>query len=104
MGKAGFPWNVVHNGVDLERYTPNGSNNLPNDRVRLLLVEGTIGSGYEMGLEIAIHTAERLANSYNHIVEVMVVGRVNQGLQREWKSKTRIDVIFTEEVPADKDP
>ncbi len=103
-GKSQIPWDMLHNGVDLERYTPNGTGNLPNDRVRLLLVEGTIGSGYELGLEIAVRTCERLADAYNHKIEVMVVGRVNQGLQKEWKSKSRIDVIFTGEVPADMIP
>ena len=103
-GKTHIPWNVVHNGVDLDRYTPSGNSNLPIDRVRLLLVEGTFGSGYEMGLEIAVHFAERLVASYNRKVELMVVGRVSQGLQTEWKSKSRVDVTFTGEVPAVRIP
>jgi glycosyltransferase involved in cell wall biosynthesis len=96
---------VVHNGVDLELYTPHdGPNNLPGDSVRILIVEGTIGSGYEMGLEIAIHTSERLIASYGRKVEVMVVGRISKGLQNEWKNRTDINVTFTGEVPADRIP
>jgi glycosyltransferase involved in cell wall biosynthesis len=103
-GKSSIPWNVVHNGVDLERYTPNGAANLPTDRMRLLLVEGTIGSGYELGLEIAVHLGERLITVYHRNVEIMVVGRTSAELQREWKNRTHIPMKFTGEVPADKIP
>jgi glycosyltransferase involved in cell wall biosynthesis len=102
--KSYIPWDVVHNGVDLELYNPNGSSNLPGNQVRILLVEGTIGSGYELGLEIAIHMGERLNASYRRNVEVMVVGRTSEGLQREWKDKTDIKVTFTGEVPVDRIP
>ncbi len=103
-GKSRIPWKVVHNGVDLERYTPDGSSSMPVDRVRLLLVEGTFGSGYEMGLEIAIHVGERLAEVNRLKVELMIVGRVAERLQKELKSKTRIDITFTGEVPGHKIP
>jgi glycosyltransferase involved in cell wall biosynthesis len=103
-GKSHIPWNVVHNGVDLELYNPNGSNSLPGDHVRILIVEGTIGSGYEMWLEIAIHVGERLFTSYRSKVEIMVVGRTSERLQREWKGRTDIRVTFTGKVPAVRIP
>ncbi len=103
-GKSHIPWKVVHNGVDLQRYTPDGSSSMPCDRVRLLLVEGTFGSGYEMGLEIAIQVGEQLVAVNSQKVELMVVGRVAERLQREWKSKARIEISFTGEVPGHKIP
>jgi glycosyltransferase involved in cell wall biosynthesis len=103
-GKSQLPWVVVHNGVDLERYSPNDSSNLPIDHVRILLVEGTIGSGYEMGLEIAIHMGERLIAEYSRFIEIMVVGRVSERLQREWKGRTNINVLFTGEIPPERIP
>ena len=103
-GESRLPCSVVLNGVDLDRYTPDGPRDLPVDRVRLLMVEGTIGSGYEMGLEIAIHTAERLVESYNRKVELMIVGRVNPGLQKEWQTKSRVDVTYVGEVPGERIP
>jgi glycosyltransferase involved in cell wall biosynthesis len=72
--------------------------------MRLLLVEGTIGSGYELGLEIAVHLGERLITVYHRNVEIMVVGRTSAELQREWKNRTHIPMKFTGEVPADKIP
>ena len=103
-GKSATPWQVVHNGVDLEQYTPNGVGSLPTEHIRILLVEGTIGSGYEMGLDIAIHMAERLSRSIYRNIEVMVVGRVSDALQQEWKGRTDINVTFKGKVPPDQIP
>jgi len=97
-------WHVVYNGVDLERYTPDGKGDLPGDHVRILLVEGTIGGGYELGLQTAIHSGEKLHSTYHHDVEVMVVGRVSETLQSEWKSRTEINVNFTGQVPGERIP
>jgi glycosyltransferase involved in cell wall biosynthesis len=98
------PWIVVHNGVDLEQYNPNGSSTLPRDHDRILIVEGTIGGGYEMGLNIAIHMGERLMASYGRNVEVMVVGRISEGLRKAWEGKTDIKVTFKGEVTGDRIP
>jgi glycosyltransferase involved in cell wall biosynthesis len=103
-GKSHNPMKVVHNGVDLELYSPNGPANLPGDHVRILIVEGTIGSGYEMGLEIAIHMSERIITLNRHNIEVMIVGRTSERLQREWKGRTEVKVTFTGEVPSDRIP
>jgi len=51
---------MIHNGVDLEVYTPSGPHQRPNKRFRLLVVEGNLGGGYDMGLDNAIHLAETL--------------------------------------------
>lgn len=103
-GISHIPWHVVHNGVDLEVYTPNGHGKLPGDHVRLLLVEGTIGGGYELGLQTAIQMGERLHSSYSHDVEVMVVGRISTALQREWMGRPDIIVHFTGQMPAERIP
>jgi len=99
-----IPWQVVHNGVDLERYAADGIGDLPGDHVRILLVEGTIGGGYELGLQTAIRIGEKLHSSYSHEVEVMVVGRVSTALQREWNNRTEINMNFTGQVPGEKIP
>jgi glycosyltransferase involved in cell wall biosynthesis len=98
------PWHVVYNGVDLERYTPDGFGDMPGDHVRILLVEGTIGGGYELGLQTAVQMGERLHSDYSHDVEIMVVGRVSANLQSEWKRRTEINVIFTGQVPGERIP
>jgi hypothetical protein len=60
---------VVHNGVDLNIYSPQGPQGRPDDLCRVLLVEGSLMGGYELGLEAAVELARRLSDrlqvSYN---------------------------------------
>ncbi len=98
-GRNAVPWQVVHNGVDLDRFIPTGTGEPPEDHERILLVEGTIGGGYETGLQMAINMGERLSRVYNRNIEIVVVGRVSFALQQEWIGKTKITVNFTGHVP-----
>ena len=52
-GPSSVPSKVMYNGVDLELFSPAGSHQRPADRYRLLLVEGSLMGGYELGLEVA---------------------------------------------------
>jgi glycosyltransferase involved in cell wall biosynthesis len=103
-GVGSIPWQVVYNGVDLERYRPTGEGEIPQDHIRILLVEGAIAGGYEWGLETAIKMAECVNGAYNHPIELMVVGRVATSLQNEWNKKAKIQVNFTGQVLAEKVP
>ncbi len=79
---------VIHNGVDLQVYTPIGSEQPPPDRWRLLMVEGSLMGGYEHGLQVASQLIERLATAHHaelgRPLEWMVVGRVPEELRRRW--------------------
>lgn len=103
-GKTQKPWQVVHNGVDLELFNPDGSGVIPDDRVRILLVEGTIGGGYEFGLQTAILTAEKLHAICSYQVEVMVVGRITKELQQAWSNRDGMSITYTGQVPAENIP
>ena len=92
-------WTVVHNGVDLEVYTPRGAGRIPQDHIRILMVEGAIGGGYEWGLETAIHMAEGLYAACRYAVEVQVVGKISSSLQQGWMKKTAIHLTFSGQVP-----
>jgi glycosyltransferase involved in cell wall biosynthesis len=100
-GPTRVPSSVIYNGVDLNTYTPDGPSSRPDDRYRLLLVEGSLGGGYEMGLETAVQLAETLARTQNldQPVELMVVGRVAAGLQALWQQQTSVPLQFTGPVP-----
>jgi glycosyltransferase involved in cell wall biosynthesis len=98
-GPTWKPSSVVYNGVDLEQYTPRGEDERPQERNRILLVEGSLGGGYEMGLESVVGLAERLINSYSRNIEVMVVGRVGQELKGSWSKRTPIPLVFAGLVP-----
>jgi len=101
-GKTRHPYRVVFNGVDLDTYSPAGKNELPEDHIRILLVEGTLGSGYEMGLKVAIQLGERLVSNHQRNIEIMVAGRVSASLQQEVLAHTKVLVTFLGVVPAEK--
>jgi glycosyltransferase involved in cell wall biosynthesis len=103
-GKSPVPWAVVHNGVDLDRYTPNGVREPPADHDRILLVEGALGGGYETGLEIAIQMADSLCETYSRNLELVVVGRVSTSVQQEYTQKTKVPLKFTGQVPRELIP
>jgi glycosyltransferase involved in cell wall biosynthesis len=103
-GKKLLPWKVVHNGVELERYTPEGPGELPSEHLRILLVEGTIGGGYEFGLDTAVKMATRLKALHQQAVELMVVGRIAKNLQEAWKSSPEINMTFLGQVPIENIP
>jgi glycosyltransferase involved in cell wall biosynthesis len=103
-GDNGKPWSIVFNGVDLGRFLPTGEGIVPEDHIRILLVEGSIGGGYEWGLDTAIKIAERVKTVYSHDVELMVVGNVATSLQRKWKKKAMVLVNFIGKVSAEKIP
>ena len=98
-GATRVPSSVVYNGVDLVEYNPDGAHERPADRSRILLVEGSLGGGYEMGLDSAVGLAERLINSYSRKAEVMVIGRVSQALKAAWSGRTQVPLVFAGMVP-----
>jgi glycosyltransferase involved in cell wall biosynthesis len=86
---------VIHNGVDLNSYSPTGAGAPPADRWRLLLVEGSLMGGYEQGLQAAVDLAVRLATLLSapgcpieqRPVELLVAGRVPESVQRHWQAR-----------------
>lgn len=85
------PSKIIYNGVDLKVFSPYEPQTPPADRIRIVLVEGSLMGGYELGLEHAVRLAvgltrqEELAHSHN-VVELMVVGRVPQDIQQRWEA------------------
>jgi glycosyltransferase involved in cell wall biosynthesis len=83
LGSTKVHHDVVYNGVDLSIFKPDETRLLPKDCVRVLMVEGSIMGGYEIGLEHGVAFAKELANrvryahSHNNIaLELMIVGQV----------------------------
>jgi glycosyltransferase involved in cell wall biosynthesis len=88
---------VIYNGVDLGTYTPEGPHQRPSDHPCLLLVEGSLMGGYEVGLEAAVQLASQLAirlrNSHSQTfegfarVELRVVGKTASDLRHHWERR-----------------
>lgn len=83
---------VIYNGVDLDLFHPKGTN-LPNDRMRLLMVEGSLQGGYELGIETAIKLAELLRSENK--VELIVAGKVDEKLKSKWAQRANTEIKWT---------
>lgn len=82
FGSARVPGQVIYNGVDLTVFTPEGEHDRPSDRIRILLVEGSLGGGNEQGLMNAIRLANELARRETLPIELMVAGLVPDDLRQ----------------------
>jgi glycosyltransferase involved in cell wall biosynthesis len=102
FGPLNKPFSVVYNGVDLNVYSPGAGR--PADVYRLLVVEGSLGGGYETGLENALRLAEGLA-ARGWPMEVQVVGEVSEALQATWTNRSAVPLRWSglvrrEQIPA----
>jgi glycosyltransferase involved in cell wall biosynthesis len=81
-GSVHVPTVVIHNGVDLNIFTPNGLERPPTDRVRILLVEGRFGGGNDLGLWTAARLTAILRQQLSLPLELMVAGEVPSTLKQ----------------------
>lgn len=102
FGQERVPSVVIHNGVNLSTYSPDGPTERMPGIFRLLLVEGSLQGGYESGLDTAIKLAGGLADRFP--LELMVAGRVTPDLQKAAQSKTRVPIRWAGLVPRDAIP
>ncbi len=101
---------VIHNGVDLEMYSPATTPprvlrevaTIP-EKFRLLMVEGSLVGGYDLGLEWAVRLAELLAERHSFL-ELMVVGRLSPDLQPAWQNRSRVPILWAGTVPSERIP
>jgi glycosyltransferase involved in cell wall biosynthesis len=98
-GPTRTPNTVVYNGVDLNEYTPDGKHERPEERYRILMVEGSLMGGYEAGLETGVRLAEQLNRAgLGKPVELRVVGRVPEVLKDAWEGKAAAQLSWAGQV------
>ncbi|NMC80346.1 MAG: glycosyltransferase family 4 protein [Chloroflexi bacterium] len=90
---------VIYNGVDLNVFSPEGAHQRPDDRLRLLLVEGRLRDGYEHGLKNAIHLVEGLEPIDGRPLELAVVGEVSASLRAYWQEAARTPICWMGVIP-----
>ncbi|MCD4671593.1 MAG: glycosyltransferase family 4 protein [Anaerolineaceae bacterium] len=104
FGRVSAPGVVIHNGVDLQAYTPQGPHQRPVDHLRLLVVEGHLGGGNEPHLKNAIRLAQALESKVDQRVELMIAGDAPQSLQDHWNEKSRLWLTWLGAVPRQRVP
>jgi glycosyltransferase involved in cell wall biosynthesis len=108
---------IVYNAVDLEIYSPNNlapnssettQYKLPAECYRVLLVEGALMGGYELGLESAVKLTELLNREYRNQlekpIELMIAGRVADEVKNRWSQSTQISLKWVGLIPPEKIP
>jgi glycosyltransferase involved in cell wall biosynthesis len=99
---ARVPSSVIINGVDLNRYTPNGLHERPSSHYRLLVVEGSLAGAQNAGLFNAAYLAEALSKKSK--IELTVVGRVDGRSKNRIEKQTIFRTRFMGTIPADHIP
>lgn len=103
-GTPMVPASVVYNGVPLDVYHPDGVGKRPEGRVRLLMVEGNLSGGYEIGLERGIQLAGNLNHTSPNSIELIVAGSVPQALVNKWNRASEPKIEWLGAVPPAKIP
>jgi glycosyltransferase involved in cell wall biosynthesis len=106
FGKNKVPCSIVYNAVDLDAYSPDGVHHRPTDAYRLLMVEGSLKGGHEVGIETAVRVVEKLNADFDldRPVELMVVGQVAEQDRLYWDKATNIKITWGGVVPREKIP
>jgi glycosyltransferase involved in cell wall biosynthesis len=102
-GSAPVPSAVVLNGVDLDQYSPSGEA-APTGRLRMLVVEGHLGGGYEIGLEHALDLAQQVHQRLGKELDLSIAGKAEPGLQASIQAPAGVCVDWRGWVPADQVP
>ena len=99
---------VVYNAVDLDIYKPEPHDARPSDHFKILLVEGSLMGGYELGLESAVQLVESLNAEYHNQLgkptKLTVAGRVTDLVKSRWSHKTELDIDWVGLVPPEQIP
>jgi len=103
-GKISAQSTVIHNGVDLNIYSTAQEKKIYQPPYRLLLVEGSLGGGYEMGLDNAVRLAETLREKYELPVELVAVGKISDRLRLRVDSESRIPIQWMGSVARERIP
>jgi glycosyltransferase involved in cell wall biosynthesis len=112
-GRVRAGTSVVHNGADLEEFhpaeggmtgtggTPAGAllNDAKGGRCRLLVVEGSLEGGYDMGLDNAVRLAETLAGKYGFPMELMAAGKISEEHKARVERSTHIPMLWAGVLP-----
>lgn len=98
-GPVPAPHTVIHNGVDLKSVSPQGESWPPGDRQRVLVVEGTYGGGYDLGVKFVLDMAAGVERKYGILLEVLFVGLATDAVREKWTAYAQVPVQWLGVVP-----
>lgn len=104
FGAAGAPYDVIYNGIDLSEFTPEGPDERPTARFRLMMLEGSFEGGYDFGLKLGLDLAGALQDLHHLEIEVAVAGKIRPETQAQWDQYARVPVRWLGVVPRSEIP
>lgn len=102
-GKIPAPAIVLHNGIDLNLYSAR-QDNARQPPYRLLIVEGNLGGGYDMGLDNAVALTETLKEKYGLRIELVVVGKITDAHRARVETNSRAKIHWLGNLPREQIP
>ena len=103
-GSLKKPSRVIHNGVDLQTFSPNGKDTIPHNFIRLLVVEGSFKGGHERDLFNAVDAAQHLSDLLDKTVELVVAGNAPQEMREQVKLVRKANIRWLGIVPHNEIP
>jgi glycosyltransferase involved in cell wall biosynthesis len=101
-GESAIASSVVYNGVPLDVFTHDGDHDRPLDRTVILMVEGNLSGGYEVGLEMGVHLVSKLQSLRKGKVELRVAGKVDPQVQSKWDDRDIPNIQWLGLVPTEQ--
>ncbi len=91
-GSRSTPNTVIYNGVDLDRFFPGETITRDNLNLSVMVVEGHIKNGLELGLRNVIRALDVFHNKTGRRIELHVAGEVPQQVRSKLLQQTSIAV------------
>jgi glycosyltransferase involved in cell wall biosynthesis len=93
-GSKDLPNSVIYNGVDLNRFFPGETIIRDNPNLSVMVVEGHIKNGLELGLRNVIRALDAFHTKNGRPIELHVTGEVPQQIRLKLLQQTSIAVIW----------
>ena len=103
-GKTPVESRVIYNGVPLDIFTPEGEGQPPSDRVVVLMVEGNLSGGYEVGVGLGVDLVRRMQERISQRVELSIAGSAPQEIRSHWEREDDpfihwLGLVSPEDIP-----
>jgi glycosyltransferase involved in cell wall biosynthesis len=103
-GSLQTPHTVIHNGVDLDTFSPAPEILVPLDIIRILVVEGSFKGGHEQDLLNAVELANHLPDRIGKPIELLIAGNLPQSMKKFIKTQPGVTISWLGIVPHDEIP
>jgi glycosyltransferase involved in cell wall biosynthesis len=93
---------IIHNGIDLQSFVPKTAARSADIPITILMVEGNLTGGYELGLKSAIELVEQLQKDRK--VQLKVAGAIEIKDQEKWNAMSQVPITWVGVIPNEQIP